>query len=152
MNASSRYCSTRSRASSVVLPRSISSGPMPRPPAPPSLARDTRTGAAVTLATGASLGALEPLPFRGDGAPDVGQERGRLGPGALEHRSRLLARAAFGVARGGQPRRRLGLTALQLARALGLRAVARVELGEQLAEPARVRGAVALGAQDQLRR
>src|SRR3989441_127216 len=55
MNASSRYCSTRSRASSVVLPRSISSGPMPRPPAPPSLARDTRTGAAVTLATGASL-------------------------------------------------------------------------------------------------
>ena len=100
----------------------------------------------------ATLGALEPFPFRGDGAPDVGQERGRLGPGALEHRSRLLARAAFGVARGGQPRRRLGLAALQLARALGLRAVARVELGEQLAEPARVRGAVALGAQDQLRR
>ena len=184
MKASSRYFSTRSRASSVVRPISISSwaaaraiGTSVAPSRParravgagagPSVARrsapsGTRTvtapawTVAVSPATlnssprsprctattvmpgarGASVGAgldgrrgdartdlaqpaaalvqrraralaaLEALPLGGHGAPDVRQQRGGLGLGALDELAGPGGRAGLGRLRRGQPRRR----------------------------------------------
>ena len=111
--------------------------------------RFLQTPAAVLQRRAAALGPLEPLPLRGDGASDIGEQGAGLRLGPVEQRPRLVGREPLGLSSSGQPRRRLGLAALELADAVGLRAVAGVELRKELAEPSRVGGAESLGAQDQ---
>ena len=115
-------------------------------------ARRGITHAAATLfeRSARALGALELVPLRRERAPDVGDERGGLGASPRDDRlSPVLGRGrrlrGFRELCGG-----LGPNALDLARALGVRAGVGVERRQQVGEPDGVLGAVRRRPRDQL--